>query len=133
MKILSLNKKLLLLENKRVALGDGSCSYSDILIITQGHQHPHCVRFQLETWGYAEVTPPQWASRAYNVERGVGSFDVGVRWRSSHSPYPEIIAMRVIVFGVDLGFQEFPKADDPYKKVATVTMKENGEIIVCKI
>lgn len=131
--------KLLLLKclagKGKIALGKAPCEFDNwhIAIKTQDFQHPGCIDFTLtNSRGYASYgqTDTGKYSKCYVVKPGIGSFDVMLRWADGHFPYPDIELMTVWVFGVFMGTQSYPKADNGYTKVAEVEVKNTGQVLV---
>lgn len=46
----------------------------------------------------------------FDLSNVSGEFDIYLRWSSSHSPYPDIHEMQVVLFGEDLGSRSFPQS-----------------------
>ena len=136
---LSRDGRLLLLDcmagKGKIAMGKQPCEFDNwhIAIKTQDFQHPYCIDFQLTNGrSYSEYgqTDTSKYSKCYVVGGGVGTFNVNLRWVSGHSPYPEIKLMTVWVFGISMGTKSYPKASDPYTRVATVEVKGTGQVLV---
>ena len=98
------------------------CACGYVGVITQNHTHAACVEIRL-TDGRSVCrtkTGESGYSRCYVFCLYEGTFDVQLRWRSGHSPYPEVQYMQVYVFGQNFGYTIYPKAHDDYKTVCTV-------------
>ena len=103
------------------------CACGYVGVITQNHTHASCVEIRL-TDGRSVCrtqTGGSGYSRCYVFCLYEGTFDVQLRWRSGHSPYPAIQYMKVQVFGQDFGYTIYPKAPDDYKTVCTVRIVKN--------
>lgn len=103
------------------------CACGYVGVITQNHTHAACVAIRL-TDGRSVCrtkTGGSGYSRCYVFCLHEGTFDVQLRWRSGHSPYPEVQYMKVYVFGQDFGYTIYPKAPDDYKTVCTVRIVKN--------
>ena len=103
------------------------CACGYVGVITQNHTHGSCVEIRL-TDGRSVCrtqTGGSGYSRCYVFCLQEGTFDVQLRWRSGHSPYPEVQYMKVYVFGQDFGYTIYPKAPDDYKTVCTVRIVKN--------
>lgn len=103
------------------------CTCGYVGVITQNHTHGSCVEIRL-TDGRSVCrtqTGGSGYSRCYVFCLHEGTFDVQLRWRSGHSPYPAIQYMKVYVFGQDFGYTIYPKAPDDYKTVCTVRIVKN--------
>ena len=103
------------------------CACGYVGVITQNHTHGSCVEIRL-TDGRSVCrtqTGGSGYSRCYVFCLHEGTFDVQLRWRSGHSPYPAIQYMKVYVFGQDFGYTIYPKAPDDYKTVCTVRIVKN--------
>ena len=117
----------------KLALGRFSCSKWHIAIKTDRFQHPKCIEFKLTNGrDYSEYSKTDTSkySKCYVVSGGAGEFDVQVRWRSAHSPYPKIKDMEVWCFGIYMGNESFPKANHDYKTVAHVIIDKDGKVTV---
>ena len=103
------------------------CACGYVGVITQNNTHGSCVEIRL-TDGRSVCrtqTGESGYSRCYVFCLHEGTFDVQLRWRSGHSPYPAIQYMKVYVFGQDFGYTIYPKATDDYKTVCTVRIVKN--------
>lgn len=103
------------------------CTCGYVGVITQNNTHGSCVEIRL-TDGRSVCrtqTGGSGYSRCYVFCLYEGTFDVQLRWRSGHSPYPEVQYMKVYVFGQDFGYTIYPKAPDDYKTVCTVRIVKN--------
>ena len=103
------------------------CACGYVGVITQNNTHGSCVEIRL-TDGRSVCrtqTGGSGYSRCYVFCLQEGTFDVQLRWRSGHSPYPEVQYMKVYVFGQDFGYTIYPKAPDDYKTVCTVRIVKN--------
>ena len=103
------------------------CACGYVGVITQNNTHGSCVEIRL-TDGRSVCrtqTGGSVYSRCYVFCLHEGTFDVQLRWRSGHSPYPAIQYMKVYVFGQDFGYTIYPKATDDYKTVCTVRIVKN--------
>ncbi len=118
----------------KLALGKQKCDFErfHIAIKTDNFQHPDCIDLLLQTRYFVNYTNTDTSkySRCYKVSRGVGSFDVLLRWQSGHDPYPQIKNLEVWCFGIYMGNRAYPKANDSYVKVASVTVKSTGQVVV---
>ena len=119
----------------KLALGKTPCAFDNwhIAIKTDDFQHPSCIDFTLSQNRQHSLysnTDTSKYSQCYVVGPGTGKFVVQLRWESGHSPYPEIENMEVWVFGVYLGNKSYPKAYDDYTNVATVEVRDTGQVLV---
>ena len=116
-----------------IALGKCPCDPDlwHIAIKTDNFQHPGCIDFRLSERDFERGNAdPAKYSATYSVSRGAGTFHAYLRWQSGHSPYPEIRSMEVWCYGVYLGERDYPKANDDYIDIATVTVDEKGYVTV---
>jgi len=130
-----LNGKLLILGCQagkgKLALGRKTCFKRwHVAILTDNFQHPGCIDFTSDRGYETTEFDPSVYSQCYCMNPGVGTFHLRLRWQSGHSPYPEIENMEAWAFGKYLGNRSYPKSPDDYITIATVQVKETGQVLV---
>lgn len=101
---------------------------------TQGGQHPWCVEYKLEpNIGHNSTDnmyEPGVSGFAHITQKAPWETTLSLRWRSGHSPYPEIEHISVYAFNRTVASRAFPMYPDDFVKVAKIKCDIHGNVYV---